>query len=89
MHKSTTTYHVLWDNGSAACGEFHYDFATREEADEFGQLWVEDSIVSWGLTPDDDDLPSYDIIELELLPSGPDTPHGVEGSIAEFDRYIG
>jgi len=34
-------YRIVWDNGASASGEFDIDFDTEEEAEAFGNEWVQ------------------------------------------------
>lgn len=54
---------VNWDNGGDACGTFHYRFATRAEAQSWGDEWAKESAQEWELGPDDEQ-PHAEAIEV-------------------------
>jgi hypothetical protein len=37
-------YHILWDNGWDACGEFPWDFATKDRAQAYADSLLADNI---------------------------------------------
>lgn len=57
-------YLVNWDNGNGACGTFHYEFATEEDAEAFGREWAKEAnLRDFGTEdPEDADPYTYDVI---------------------------
>lgn len=72
-HPPTTeperVFHILWDNGTDACGEFHYNFSTEDEARAWGEVWLYDFKIDNNVQPDDLDQPHFDILEVTRGPS--------------------
>jgi len=59
-------YHVVWDNGNHACGEFDIDFLTGQEAHEHGENWAREmnameTLKEWEDGYTFDVVPIYDI----------------------------
>ena len=58
-------FKINWDNGNNACGTFPWDFATEQEATDYGNDWV---TTMTGLSPElepDQDGYSFEVIEVE------------------------
>lgn len=61
----TTAFKVSWDNGESACGTFPYEFATEQEAEDFGLNWQLEMNAIDGTSPEDSGY-TYEVDEVEI-----------------------
>lgn len=58
-----TIYKVNWDNGASACGTFHDEFETHEDASDFASDWVSEMCAASGIDPDSEEAYFAEVFE--------------------------